>query len=149
MINDLEREAERLGRQALDGALIALGRQPLDRNPDFLDGDPVTGDIPNVVLHVPGIAPLRFIFGPDLDVWVGPFSELVTIEMSQEKLAFAQQRLEWVLQSAVTYESGRFWKKVSLNRAGAKPWLRLKVRAAGSNARLQPSYAPYSGVGEA
>jgi hypothetical protein len=67
LMTEREREAARLGMEALDQALMALGRRPVDQNPDFRLADPVVGDLPNVVLDSPGAAPLRFVFGPDLE----------------------------------------------------------------------------------
>jgi hypothetical protein len=94
MINDQEREAARLGLQALDRALMALGRRPVDQNPDFRLAEPVVGDLPNAVLEKRGAAPLRFVFGSDLDVWVGPFSEVVTLKVSEATKDLIQQRIE-------------------------------------------------------
>src|SRR5690242_18320847 len=98
-MTDWEREAARLGTQALDRALIALGQRPTAENPDFRVADPIVGDLPNTVLDKPGVASLRFIFGRELDIWVGPYSEVVTAEPSEATQNDLQRPIERVLRS--------------------------------------------------
>lgn len=143
MINDQEREAARLGMQALDQALISLGHRPVLENRDFRVADAVVGDLPTTVLEKPGVAPFRFIFGPDLDVWVGPFSEVVTARVSDASKNDAQRRIEELLQSSVTCRPGKRSMEITLQRPGHEPWLRLKVRASGLASTLEPMYLPY------
>jgi hypothetical protein len=143
MISDQERETARLGTQLLDRALVALGRRPAVENEDFRAADPVVGDLPNTVLEKPGVAPLRFIFGPQLDVWVGPFSEVVTATISEATADDAQRQIERLLRSSVDCRIRRNSAEITLQVASDEPWLRLKVRAAGLAAALEPRYAPY------
>jgi hypothetical protein len=144
MTNDHEQEAARLGMQALDGALVALGQRPVSQNPDFRLSSPVVGELPNVVLEKHGAAPLRFVLGPDLDVWVGPFSEVVLAAVSESSLHLIQQRIEDLLRSSVVCESRKGMMVIKLQIANAKPWLRLKVRASGTSSTLNPFYPAYA-----
>ena len=143
VINDQEREAARLGMRALDQAVISLGHRPVLENPDFRVTDPVVGDLPTTVLKKPGVAPFRFIFGPDLDVWVGPFSEVVSARVSDARKDDAQRRIEDLLQSFVTCRPGKRSMEITLQCPGDEPWLRLKVRASGLASTLEPMYSPY------
>jgi hypothetical protein len=143
VINDQEREAARLGMRLLDQALISLGCRPVSENPDFRSTDPVVGDLPTAVLDKPGVAPFRFIFGRDLDVWVGTFSEVVIAPVSDARTPDARYRIEELLRSSVICRPGKRLMEISLQRPGDKPWLRLSVRASGSVSALEPVYAPY------
>jgi hypothetical protein len=146
MINDQEREAARLGMQLLDQALISLGQRPLVDNPDFRATDPVVGDLPTRVLEKRGVAPFRFNFGLVLDVWVGPYSEVVHAQVSDATNKDAQRQIEEVLLSAVTCRAGKRSMEITLQRPGDEPWLRLMVRASGLASTLEPTYSPYVGM---
>lgn len=143
MMNDEEREAGRLGMQILDQALVSLGQKPALANPDFRVTEPVVGDIPTTVLEKPGAAPFRFVFGRDLDVWVGPFSEVILAPVRTATEKETQQRIELLLQSSVTCRPGKRSIEIAFQRPGRVPWLRLKVRAAGVVAKLEATYSPY------
>jgi hypothetical protein len=135
-MSDQEREAARLGMRVLDNALIALGHRPALENPDFRAAEPVVGDLPNIVLEKAGVAPLRFIFGQQLDVWVGPFSEIVTVDISHATKDDAQ----------ATCRIGKRSVEIALQLPGNEPWLRLKVvGGSGAALTLEPTYAPYAG----
>lgn len=144
MSNEQEREAARLGMHALDEALISLGLRPVPDNPDFRVTDPVVGDVPTTILHKPGVAPFRFVFGRELDVWIGPFSEVVTAPVSGSGTAEVQQRIERVLKSSVACRPGRRSMEITLQLPGDPPWLRLKVLAKGVASTLEPSYESYA-----
>ncbi len=145
VMNDQEREAARLGIEALDGALVALGYPPIGENPHVRMTAPVIGDIPNAIVEKPGTAPLRFVFGRDLDVWVGPFSEVVSAELLGASRDHVQHRIAQVLRSEVTCRVGRRWVKLVLQIPDQKPWLRLRVCGGASSALgMQPRYAPYA-----
>lgn len=144
MLNRGEREASRLGANALDQALISLGRRPVSDNPDFRVTDPVLGDLPTVILDKPGAAPFRFVFGRDLDVWVGPFSEVITAPVSPEETEKIQEGIERVLKSSVSCRSQKKWLEISLQLQSEEPWRRLKVRAGGFVSGLAQDYAPYA-----
>lgn len=139
-----EREAARLGMEALDQALIGLGRPPVEENPDFRMSEPVRGDLPNAVLDKLGVAPIRLIFGPDLDVWVGPFSEVVLLEVSEATKGLIVHNLKKILRSTIVCQAGRRSVLITLAIPGAAPWLRLKVRGTSVSDSLEPSYEPYS-----
>jgi hypothetical protein len=145
-MSDQEREAARLGMRLLDDALIALGHRPVLENPDFRVAEPVVGDLPNAVLEKPGVAPMRFIFGQQVDVWVGPFSEVVTVGVSQAKKDDAQWRIERLLRSSATCRIRKRSVEIALQLPGHEPWLRLKVASrSGAALALDPTYAPYAG----
>jgi|tagenome__1003787_1003787.scaffolds.fasta_scaffold20971927_4 hypothetical protein len=144
-MSDQEREATRLGMHILDRALIALGHKPALENPDFRAAEPVVGDLPNIVLEKAGVAPLRFIFGPQLDVWVGPFSEVVTVDISDATKDDAQWRIERLLRSSVTCRIRKRSIEIKLELPGDEPWLRLNVRATGLASTLERHYAAYVG----
>lgn len=143
MMNDQEREAAHLAMEALDHALLALGREPVAVNPDFRMATPVVGDLPNAVLEKSGVAPLRFIFGLDLDVWVGPFSEIVTSKVSEVTKTQVQHKIEDLLRSSVALQQTKRSVEITLRLPGMDPWLRLKVRALGLTSILEPTYDPY------
>jgi hypothetical protein len=142
---DREREAARIGLEALDEVLVAHGEDPVHRSSNFHETVPVKGDIPNVVLEKPGAAPLRFVFGIEFDVWIGPFSEVVLLEASEEAKGLIRQRITDVLRSSVAYRAGKRSATIALRLPGAKPWLRLKVHASGLESSLEPFYPPYFG----
>lgn len=148
MMNEEERETARLGAEALDEALIALGEHPVGDNPDFHAAAPVIGDIPNAVLEKHGAAPLRFIFGSVLDVWVGPFSEVLTLKVSEGTREVMRRGIEDVLCSAFTCRPGKRSVEIALQLPDTRPWLRLKVRASGLSYALEPFYAPYCQRGQ-
>jgi hypothetical protein len=142
-VNDEEREAARLGMQILDQALVSLGQKPALESPDFRVTEPVVGDIPTTVLERRGVAPFRFVFGRDLDVWVGPFSEVILAPVRAAAEKEIQQRIEVLLQSSVTCRPGKRSMEIALQRPGSVPWLRLKVRASGVATKLEATYSPY------
>lgn len=143
-MNDQEREAARLGIEALDRALADLGRPPVGDNPDLHMAPPVVGDIPTAVMDKPGGAPLRFVFGRVLDIWVGPFSEVASAEVLPETRDRVRDLIAQVLRSEVMCRGGRRSVEIVLRHPGQEPWLRLKVRGARAAAPLQPFYSPYA-----
>ena len=144
-MTEAEREAALLGMAALDGALRALGRPPVEANPDLRFVDPVVGDLPNAVLERVGAAPFRFVFGLDLDVWVGPFSEVVQVPISRESPAHASQLLERVLRSVVTCDVRPRSTTIALISSG-EPWLRLVSWGAIRVPRLEARYEAYASL---
>jgi hypothetical protein len=142
-MNDQEREAARLGMSALDAALVALDQRPVAQNPDFRFAEPVIGDIPHIVLEKAGVAPVQFIFGRDLDIWVGPFSEVVLVTVTLASLDLIQQRLQQILQSSVAYETRKRSMVLTLQLADAKPWLRLTSYGRPDSPSLEPYYGSY------
>jgi hypothetical protein len=152
VLSDRERQAARLGEEALDRALVALGHRPALDNPDFRLAEPIALDIPNAVLEKPGAAPLRFVFGPTLDIWVGPFSEVILVDVAAEDdaqrtevIEDAQRVIEKLLRSSITCRAGRWLTaEITLQLPGDEPWRRLKVRAKGAELALEPCYAPYT-----
>lgn len=144
MMSDQEQESARLGMLALDQALVAVGQQAVDQNPDFHFAEPVLGAIPNVALQKPGVAPLRFVFGLDLDVWIGPFSEVVLLTVTDASFGLVQRRIEELLRSSVRCASGKRSNVITLQLPGAAPWLRLRELGGGPSHTLEPVYAPYA-----
>ncbi|WP_240643939.1 TfoX/Sxy family protein [Antribacter gilvus] len=138
-----EREATRLGAEALDRALVALGRRPAAENPDFRAGEPLAGIFPTLLLEKPGVAPLTLVLAPYLDVWVGPFSEVVLIVIEESSPGEVQGLLEKVLRSAVTCRKGRWATTVTLQIPGEEPWIRLKDLGTRGKASLEGDFLPY------
>lgn len=144
-----EREAARRGQVALDAALVALGCLPLDENSDFQVADSAVGELLTLALEKQGVAPLRFVFGADLEVWVGPFSDVITVavaDMSAEQLR-AQMML--VLRSSVDVHRARRSTQIMLSVQDEVPWLRLKVRAFGQSKPLEGKFDAYVGRADA
>jgi hypothetical protein len=143
-MNDREREAARLGMVALDASLVELGYPPVGDSPDVRMADPVILDIPNAVIEKPGCAPLRLIFGPDLDLWVGPYSEVILEPVQEETLSDIQDVITQVLRSEVTCHYRKRSVKLVLRIPGQDPWRRLTVYGAHEEARLAARYEPYA-----
>lgn len=143
-MNDKEKEAARLGMEALDGALVDLGYPPLGENPHVRMVDPVVLDFPNAVVEKPGCAPLLFVFGPYLDLSVGPFSEVLVEEVTEATKDDVRYWINQLLRSEVTFR--KRWRSVEivLRVPGSEPWRRLRVFGAGKHPELEPSYAPYA-----
>jgi hypothetical protein len=144
MLSDREKEAARLGMAALDAALVDLGCPPLGENPHVRMVDPVVLDIPNAVVEKPGCAPMLFVFAPHLDVWIGPFSELLNLDVLEDTQEHVQHLIRRVLRSEVTFR--KRWRSVEivLRVPDSEPWLQLTSFGGVSGLRLEPSYAPYA-----
>ena len=143
MLTDREKEAARLGMEVLDQVLVTLGGQPVLANPDFRVGKQVLGETPNFVLEKPGAAPLRFVLGQELDIWVGPCSEVVFLEVSEAKKSIMYQLIEKVLLSSVACKVRKNSVAITLQLPGEKPWNRVKFHSRGLGSDLEPFYAPY------
>jgi hypothetical protein len=143
-MNDREREAARLGIAALNGSLIELGFASVGDSSDVRLADPVILDIPNAVVEKPGCAPLRLIFGPDLDLWVGPYSEVILAPVQEHALSDLQDLITSILRSEVTCYYRKRSVKLTLRIPGQDPWRRLTVYGAGPESPLRPRYEPYA-----
>ena len=143
-MNDRERFLAELGIEALNASLAMLGHQPIEENPNVHMVDPVVGEIPNVVVEKPGVAPLRFLFGRDLDIWVGPYSEVVAAPVREETMVRIQDLITRVLTSEVLCRYRRKSVELVLRMPDQNPWLRLKIRGADLKPTLQPRYEPYA-----
>jgi hypothetical protein len=144
VINDQEREVARLGIEALNASLIKLRHAPVGENPDVRMVDPVIGGIPNAIVEKPGVAPLRLVFGRDLDIWVGPYSEVVVAPVREETAGHIEGLITRVLMSEVVCRYRRKSIKLILRMPDQDPWLRLRVRGADRESTLELRYAPYA-----
>lgn len=144
MINDQERDATRLGIEALNASLAKLGYPPVGENPDVRMVDPVIGDIPNAVIEKPSVAPVRLVFGRDLDIWVGPYSEVVVAPVREATKGHIEDLITRVLKSEVVCQYRRKSIELILRMPGQGPWLRLRVRGADREPTLKPRYEPYA-----
>jgi hypothetical protein len=145
-MSDLEREARRVGLRALDDALIALGASPLRENSDFRATDPDVGGIPAIVLDRSGVAPFRFTLGLDLDIWIGPLSEVVAAPISAATQADLQRQIERLLRSVVTCRRGKRSMTIGLQLPDEEPWLRSKSTARAWRRRLSRRIRPMSSI---
>ena len=143
-MNDREREAARLGIAALNGSLVELGYAPVEDSPDVRMADPVILDIPNAVVEKAGCAPLRLVFGPDLDLWVGPYSEVILEPVQEDTLSEIQDLITRVLKSEVSCDYRKRSVKLGLRIPGQDPWRRLTVYGGHEEARLAARYVPYA-----
>ena len=130
--------------EALDGALVDLGYPPLGENRHVRMGDPLHGVLPTAAVEKPGCAPLKFVFGPYLDLWVGPFSEVLNEELTEATKDDAKYWITQVLRSEVTWRARWMSVELVLRVPGSEPWRRLRTFGAGRDPDLQPSYAPYA-----
>ncbi|MEM9520796.1 MAG: hypothetical protein AAGA37_15865 [Actinomycetota bacterium] len=76
---------------AVNAALAACGELSLDQSGDFVRDDsyPLT-----YRLEVADAAPIRFQFYGELNVWVGPFSEVLVVDaLDQDLITSAVRRL--------------------------------------------------------
>ena len=106
--------------------------------------EPVVGDIPNAVVDRPGIAPLRIVFGRDLNIWVGPYSEVVTVAASEDTRGLMEEMITKVLMSEVVCNYRRRSVELVLRLPDHEPWMRLRVRGADLQPLLEPRYQPYA-----
>lgn len=143
-MNDRERASADLGIAALNASLAGLGHKPLGLNPHVRMVGPVVGEIPNAMVDQPGVAPLRFVFGLDLDIWIGPYSEVVTSPVNAETRDRVEESITLVLTSEVLCQVGRRSVALTLRIPDQEPWLRLTVRGADQQPSLEPRYQPYA-----
>lgn len=145
VMNDRERALAELGIGALNASLAGLGYAPIGASSDVRMADPVVGEIPNAVVERPGVAPLRLVFGRDLDIWVGPYSEVVEAPVGEKTRARVEALITRVLRSEVHCRYRKKSVELMLRIPDEDPWLRLKVRGVGQQTTLEPRYEPYAG----
>jgi len=144
MMNEQERSAARLGIEALNAALVALGYLPMGSNSHVRLADPVVGDIPNAVVEKPGAPPWRLVFGRDLDIWVGPYSGIVEAPLLEDARKDIEELIIRILRSEVICRYGRRSIELTFRLHDQVPWLRLKVRGAGRSSPLEPRYSAFA-----
>jgi hypothetical protein len=142
-VNEEERVSAAHGIAALNASLAVLGRPPIGANPEVRIAAPIIGDVPNAVVEKPGVAPLRLVFGRNLDIWVGPYSEVVTITSDEESRELMETLITRVLKSEVLCLHRRKSVELILRMPEQDPWLRLVVRGAPEAPTLEPHYEPY------
>lgn len=143
-MNDQELAFARLGLEALNSSLAELGYLPIGQNPDVRLADPIVGDITNAVVEKPGVAPFRFVFGRDLDIWIGPYSEVVGAPAREDTIGRIEGLITRVLMSEVLCQYRRKSVELVLRLPGQDPWLRLRVRGGRQEPSLAPLYEPYA-----
>ena len=143
-MNDHERVLAQLGIEALNASLAGLGYPPVGANHEVRMADPVVGDIPNAVVEKPGVAPIRLMFGRDLDIWIGPYSEVVGAPVGEETRDRIEDLITRVLRSEVLCRYGRRSVELTLRMPGQDPWIRLKVRGGDQKPTLSAQYVPYA-----
>ena len=145
-MNEQERALAAMGVDALNASLSGLGYPVIVASSDVRMAEPVMGDIPNAVVDRPGVAPLRIVFGRDLNIWVGPYSEVVTVPASEETRGLMVERLSKVLMSEVVCNYRGRSVELLLRLPDHEPWLRLRVRGSDLQRLLEPRYQPYAGA---
>lgn len=143
-MNERERALAALGVDALNASLAGLGYPVITSSSDVRMAEPVVGDIPNAVVDRPGIAPLRIVFGRDLNIWVGPYSEVVTVAASEDTRGLMEEMITKVLMSEVVCNYRRRSVELVLRLPDHEPWMRLRVRGADLQPLLEPRYQPYA-----
>ena len=142
-MNHREQESARIGLEALNASLVTLGLAPVGENPDVRMVEPAVGAIPNAVVDKAGVAPWRFVFGRDLDIWVGPYSGAAGARLVEETRGEVEDLITRVLRSDVTFRRGRRSVELRFRIPNEEPWLRLKVRGADPSSSLERSYEAY------
>lgn len=137
-MSEWERALAALGVSALNASLGGLGYPMVPSSSDVRMADPVVGDIPNAVIEKPGVAPFRMLFGQDLNIWIGPYSEVVTIAASAERRGLMEEMITKVLTSEVICNIRRRSVELILQLPGHEPWTRLRVHGAHRQPTLKP-----------
>jgi hypothetical protein len=129
MVSAHEQAGIELGLGLLDRELGTLGMPPLRQNPDFAEREPFLGVFPVFEVVRPGAAPFRFVFSSGVDLWVGPFSEILEIEAEAENAELIATSVQRALRSVVEVSRVRKTVVITLSLPGsANPWLTVKVR---------------------
>ena len=131
------------GTRALNDSLIALGYPVLGANPHVKMTTPVVGDLPNAAVDRRGVAPIRFLFGRELEIWIGPYEidNLSVEESTQDDLQAAIAR---ILCSEVRCESSRWSTRIVLALPGQRPWRTVRIVGRNRVDLLEPQYNPYA-----
>lgn len=132
------------GVAIVDRALVSIGGEPLAENPDLELTRSDYGGRPAVVLTRTDVAPFVFMLGHDLDVWIGPFSEVLLLSLADTTASASAALVVKTLRSHVAYERRRRNALLTCHLPGESPWLRLRVRPRGRSADLAASYEPYA-----
>lgn len=133
-----------MGIDAMNAALSSLGKPPVgDPASDIQFDEPVAFAIPTAVLNAAGAAPIKFIFHGYLDVWIGPFSEVLVYDVEKQTPSEVEEDLRLLFTSEVACRYRWGSVRITLSQPGHKPWRRLGVGGSGPVPRLEPLYAPY------
>ncbi|MDQ1294260.1 MAG: hypothetical protein QG608_2143 [Actinomycetota bacterium] len=87
---------------------------------------------------------MRLVFGRDLDMWVGPYSEVVIAPVCEGTRGHIEDLITRILRSEVECRYRRKSIELILRIPNQDPWLRLKVLGADRKTILEPRYAPYA-----
>jgi hypothetical protein len=142
-MNDREEYGARLGTRALPEVLAELGCAPLGSNPNIRVAEPDIGDLLTLEVDKPGVAPVRVIFGTELNIWVGPYSEVVVLPLRDETFREAKALISKVLRSEIRSRYRRRSVELTLGIPGNDPWARLVVRGADGAPLLDAKYTPF------
>jgi hypothetical protein len=139
-----ERDKIVAGQLALSAALAEIGEAPLGSNPDLIEDVPYLEVFPTYVAFREGAAPFTFVLGSELQMDVGPFSEVLVldVDVSADEL---RDSLVRVLRSHVDVTVGRIWATVTLTDSNGQEWRKLRVaRTAEARALTTRSWAPFA-----
>lgn len=128
-----------VAKRAVDGALARLGSPPISDNPRFLEESK-----PGRLSYVLDEPPLRFEFGYEFEIGLGPVSEIYTVNPNDSSTL--QEDIERILTSSVRVDQRNRRVTVEFVDADGTAWLRSRQRSLfGSyepNNRLKASYPP-------
>lgn len=138
------RVAAEIGLDALNGALMGLGRPPVGLNP-FVHMVPRTyGGAPIVVVEKARVAPFNFLFEPILNIEVGPCPEIFWEEAIPEERDHLEEVFSRVLTAEVVTRYSWWGVEVVLRKPGGGTVTRDKYLEPHQEKALDPYYAPYS-----
>lgn len=129
--------------EAIDTLLRRAGLPIIESNDAFATFESGAGTRPGVELVKPGVAPLRFVMGLELDVWVGPYSEFLLVDPATCGLDALIELLERVLRSQIMIAPGRWSTKITAQLPGSQPWRTLRVWPRGGVQVPSQTYRPY------
>lgn len=138
-----EARAHAMVKEALDTALRRAGLPVIECNADFVVDESGAGFYPALLLVKSGVAPLRLVMGPVLDVWIGPYSEVVSVDTATCERDEMIELLERLLRSKFTITSGRWAVKITAQLSGSQPWLALRIWGRGGVHVPSQAFLPY------
>lgn len=143
-MNERESVLAQYGIDAVNKALLKLGCPTISADSDICMAPPVIGDIPNAIVRKPRVAPFRIVFGRELNIWIGPYSEVVTVAVTENTRGLMEETITRVLMSEVLCSFTKRSVKLIIQIPDQEPWTKLRVHGMGLQPSLEPRYEPYA-----